>query len=200
MGIAVRPPDSPLPPEVGSFSRFDTPWRTTVATLASELRFLGAERIVLELDITESDLRLDGMPRASARMGSASVRVSFDSRHGPLRYETGEYRHWQDNVRAVALSLHALRAVDRYGVSKRGEQYRGWRALVMTTGNPEDAVVTRDHALEVLARSLDVPINAISGTDAEVKRALRRTHPDNPRGDETKFKMVVKAREVLGLA
>lgn len=198
-GVSVRPFDTAPPAEVGSFSRFDTPWRSTVNLLARELSHLGAERIVLELDITEGDLRLDGMPRASARLGSAAVRVSFDSRHGPLRYETGEYRHWQDNVRAVALALEALRLVDRYGVSKRGEQYRGWRQLVANTGNPEDAVVTEAHAREVLARTLDVPLQAISGTEAEVRRALRVSHPDRG-GDEKRFRMVVKAREVLGLA
>lgn len=198
-GISVRPFDGAPPREVGAYSRFDTTWRKTVGDLARELRYLDAARIVLELDIEESQLRMDGMPRASARLGSQAVRISFESKHGPLRYETGEYHRWQDNVRAIALSMEALRAVDRYGVSKRGEQYRGWRQLTVATGNAEDAVVTVEHAREVLARALDVPINAISGTDAEVKRALRRTHPDSARGDETKFRMVVKAREVLGL-
>jgi hypothetical protein len=199
MGVSVRPFDGVPPREIGTYSRFDTAWRKTVASLGRELRHLSASRIVLELDITEDQLRLDGMPRAGARLGSQSVRLSFESRHGPLRYETGEYHSWQDNVRAIALSMEALRAVDRYGVSKRGEQYRGWRQLTVNTGNPEDAVVTEEHAREVLARSLNVPINGIRGTEAEVRRALRVTHPDRPGGDEKKFRMVVKAREVLGL-
>lgn len=198
MGAVVRPFDGFKPAEEGRRSNFDTAFRKTVRLLAREIEMLRGERVVLELDIEEGQLRLDGMPRAGARIGSQAVRVSFESRHGPVRMETGEFSTWQDNVRAIALALEALRAVDRYGVSKRGEQYRGWRQIEAATGNPEDAVVTVEHAREVLARSLDVPINAISGTEAEVRRALRRTHPDNPRGDETKFRMVVKARAVLG--
>lgn len=198
-GAVVRPFDGFKPEEVGTYARFDTPFRKTVSLLAREIRFLRGERIVIELDITEDQLRIDGMPRSGARLGSQAVRVSFESKHGPVRMETGEFHTWQDNVRAIALALEALRSVDRYGVSKRGEQYRGWRQIEAATGNPEDAVRTPEHAREVLARSLDVPLNAIRGTEAEVRRALRRTHPDSPRGDETKFRMVVKAREVLGL-
>ena len=63
--------------------------------------------------------------------------ISFKSRFGPLRYATDAYEQeyyggltsWQANVRAIALALEALRAVDRYGVSKRGEQYTGWKAI-----------------------------------------------------------------------
>lgn len=199
MGAVVRPFDGPPPPEVGERSRFDSPWRSTIRLLARELEFLRASQVVLELAIEESQLRLDGMPRAGARLAGQGVRLSFTSKHGPVRIETGEYGDWQDNVRAIALSLEALRAVDRYGVSKRGEQYRGWRQLVVSTGNPEDAVVTRAHALEVIARSLGIEISEVSGSEAEVRRALRKTHPDRS-GDEVKFRMVVKAREVLGLA
>jgi hypothetical protein len=36
---------------------------------------------------------------------------------------------WQHNVRAIALGLEALRKVDRYGITRRGEQYAGWKAL-----------------------------------------------------------------------
>lgn len=37
---------------------------------------------------------------------------------------------WEHNVRSIALGLQALRAVDRYGISRRGEQYAGFRAAL----------------------------------------------------------------------
>jgi len=200
MGAVVRPFDGFKPPEEARRSNFDTAFRKTVRLLAREVEMLRGERVVLELDIEESQLRLDGMPRSGARVGSQAVRISFQSKWGPVRIETGEFHTWQDNVRAIALALEALRTVDRYGVSKRGEQYRGWRQIEAATGNPEDAVVTKEHALEVLARTLNLPLNGVVGSEAEVKRALRVSHPDHARGDERKFRMVVKAREVLGLA
>ena len=86
----------------------------------------------------------------------------------------------QDNVRAIALSLEALRAVDRYGVSKRGEQYAGWKQL--TTGDSMSQAEARD-------------LLASYGGETE---ALKKTHPDTG-GDVESFRKVQRAREVLGV-
>lgn len=185
LGMVVRPPDSTLPTNVGRRALFSARWSQTVRLLGSELRQLQARTIVLELDITERDLRIDGFPRAHARLGSQSVRISFESKHGSLRYETGEYGDWQDNVRAIALSLEALRAVDRYGVSKRGEQYRGWKALPTGT-DPADSIATPEIARAFLGQ-----------WDGDVKRAIRETHPDAG-GDPSEFRKVIRAKELVG--
>ncbi len=85
---------------------------------------------MLQIDIREQALRLDGGLRANARpVDFPGVRISFESKHGPLTYATDTHEFWQHNVRGIALGLQALRAVDRYGVTKRGEQYTGWKAL-----------------------------------------------------------------------
>lgn len=55
-----------------------------------------------------------------------------------LVYATDVCDLWQHNVRSVALGLEALRAVDRYGISRRGEQYAGFRAA-LTTRSRADA-------------------------------------------------------------
>src|SRR5690606_5164123 len=77
----------------------------------------------------EDDIRLDGLPRANARPGHQGVVLAFDSKYGPLKYATDTFDRWQDNLRAIALGLESLRRVDRYGITKRGEQYTGWRQL-----------------------------------------------------------------------
>jgi hypothetical protein len=51
-----------------------------------------------------------------------------------LVYATDACEHWQHNVRSIALGLEALRAVDRYGISRRGEQYAGFRAALTSGG------------------------------------------------------------------
>lgn len=51
-----------------------------------------------------------------------------------LVYATDCCCYWQHNVRSIALGLGALRAVDRYGISRRGEQYSGFRAA-LTSGS-----------------------------------------------------------------
>lgn len=195
-GLAVfRPFDGDPPAEGGRTSPFTATWATTVELLVDELRHLDAEHVVIELGLEDRHIRMDGLPRQDARIGHDGVRVSFDSKWGPLRYETGEFTSagwrrdqlgWQQNLRAVALAMEALRKVDRYGVSKRGEQYRGWRQLTTST-SPEDSIVTPTQAQAVLDRY-----------GGNVRSALLATHPDRG-GNEDEFRKVQKARELLGV-
>lgn len=188
MGIVLRPYDDP-PPSGGVYSPFASTLSTTLQLLARELDMLYAERIVLQLGYRDRDLRLDGMARANAVLQHGAVALSFESKWGPLRYETNEFvrRHggeaWHQNLRAVALAMEALRKVDRYGVSKRGEQYTGWRQIPQTT----------DPIQRMTADQARVYLEERWGGD--VKKALYETHPDRG-GDETEFRKVQRAREL----
>lgn len=156
--------------------QFKAGWTSTLEILDRELCHLGAEAVILEADFTESDIRLDGMPRANARNPiHPGIRIAFDSAHGPLIYATDAYEWWQHNVRAIALGLEALRAVDRYGITHRGEQYTGWKAI---TAAP---TMTRAQALLALAELAGIdtgPPAAADDIDAARRKALRRCHPD----------------------
>lgn len=199
LGVVVRPLDDPAPERGYQWSRFRAPWASTIEILARELRALDAERVVLGLAVEDRNIRLDGLPRADARLDDPRVILAFDSKYGPLRYATGEYDDWQDNVRAIALSMEALRAVDRYGVSKRGEQYRGWRQLTAGSTAVEDAITGRARALDALAEAIGVDRAAVEADVADaVRTALKATHPDRG-GDETRFRVVMRAKEVLGV-
>lgn len=133
--LQLAPVERPLsyPPKGTRPSPFAASWDRTVALLGRELRLHGAQATVMELDFRRQDLRQDGMPRAGRRARAAGLVLSFRATLVPdepeLRYEVTEFTQWQDNVRAVALGLEALRAVDRYGVTRRGEQYAGWKQL-----------------------------------------------------------------------
>jgi len=194
LGVQIRPWDGPVPPCADQWSRFKASFGTTVALLSRELHMLGATAIALEIGLREGDIRNDGFPRADRRMQHSAVRLSFTSPWGPLQYETNEYRDWEDNLRAIALSLEALRAVDRYGVSKRGEQYRGWKQLPMTVADPADSIATSAHAREWLNG-----FRRGTESDAEALRtAIRKTHPDAG-GDDVSFRKTMRAKEVLAL-
>ena len=198
LGVVVRPLDDPLPERRDQQSRFQATFSSTVALLARELSALAAERVVLGLAVEDRHLRLDGLPRADTRIDDPRVILAFQSRWGPLRYASGEYDRWGDNVRAIALSMAALRAVDRYGVSKRGEQYRGWRQLTAGATAPEDAITTPAAARRALAEVLGVPNLAGMDEVDVVRRALRLTHPDRG-GNADHFRLVMRAKEVLGV-
>lgn len=115
---------------------FKADWSDTLLLLQHELKLIDARELVIGADFREQDLRRDGMPRSSARQPEhPGIEVSLTTpTHGRLVYATDTCVLWQHNVRSVALGLAALRAVDRYGITQRGQQYAGFRQL--TAGGP----------------------------------------------------------------
>jgi hypothetical protein len=177
----------PLGPWFGSVTadrkgagRFRASWTDTLGLLKYEAELLDATTLVVQIDADPGDIRRDGMLRARSRVGFPGVKVSLDSRHGSLTYATDAYDGWQANVRAIALSMQALRAVDRYGVSTKGEQYRGWSAI--------------DSGGDAARRAAQDLIASYGG----LAEALKATHPDRG-GSNDAFIAVQEARRVLGL-
>lgn len=158
-------------------SQFRAAWSRTVEIIQKELRAIHARNIVLEMALTEREIVLDGSrPKATARPEHPGVVLSCESRVGPLRFSCDRFLHWNDNIHAIALGLEALRKVDRYGITKRGEQYAGWKALPAATNGVE----TRQQAIEILADAAAVPYpEASARLYATYKAALLRAHPDH---------------------
>jgi hypothetical protein len=183
-------------------SLFDTPWPKTEKLLLTEISHLRGRHLVVECDITELDIRNDGRIRASARPATPAVRVAFESIHGPLTYATDKFSHWQDNVRAIALGLEALRKVDRYGITKRGEQYAGWKALPSGSGSGSSHM-TAAEAWSILGSFGDGTISEQRDHPEGLPRALRRAqgfaHPDKHDGDRSLWDQVEQAAKVLGV-
>lgn len=192
-------------------SRFTTTWSGCLELLERELTFLDAKEVVLEVDVAESGIRMDGQLRADAKAASPAVRVAFESKHGPLTYATDKFsavgwrsnvkmrQDWQHNVYAIALSLEALRKVDRYGVTKRGEQYAGWKAIGAGPSVAMPAGLSRDDALEVLWSVSQLSRDHKWPTEALHKKARARAHPDRHDGDQTLWDQVEQAAKVLGV-
>lgn len=131
MNVIYRPID--FWPRAVDKQRPHSPFRAnyteTLQLLERECRQLGADQVIVELALHEDDLRRDGKPYAGAHTSHPGVIVAFESDHGPLKYTADKFATWTENVRAIALGLEALRKVDRYGMTSRGEQYSGWKAL-----------------------------------------------------------------------
>lgn len=178
MNVRFRP-ISHWPPEFSRTRNFSNPfragWSDTLHTLQFELEKLGAREVVIEIALDEGEIRLDGWPRANSRPRHPGVIVSFESKHGPLRYGTDAFPDWQANVRAIALGLEALRKVDRYGIGKRGEQYQGWKAL------PSGEASLRERGRDLIQEH------------GGERQALMATHPDHG-GDPADFAAVQAAR------
>lgn len=174
--------------------RFKASWDDTVALLLAETQHLGCRSaIAVRIDVQSGDIRRDGMLFARARVGFPGVIVSFQSRFGPLSYATDAYELWQHNVRAITLSLEALRAVDRYGVSKSGEQYTGWRAIENNTSAEFDS---REDALKFL-RILVADVDGLLPLPQLLRHATLAAHPDRHTGDRAVWDRVDQARRLL---
>jgi hypothetical protein len=192
--------------------RFKAAWSDTVDILKREVEHLcdvWNPDVILQVQADEAALRRDGGIRADAKVRDPGIIVSFDSRHGPLRYACdtfeshywGDMPGWQANVRAVALGLQALRTVDRYGITARGEQYVGFTAL---PASEEDArMMTVDQAVEFILRfrnhSAEFNERDLRRTAVRTvlyRRAAAKLHPDR-NGDAAEFRMLSDARRLL---
>lgn len=163
MNIRFRPLENDDFTTASGYRRpFSSTHAQTLRLLGDELRHLGVSDVVIQLAADEGDFRMDGMPRAQMKVRHPGVAISFEIRDvGAVRYATNKYGHWHDNLRAIALGLEALRAVDRHGITDRREQYRGFRALP-AGGNQERAQRGRRLIAE----------------HGSIRNAQRATHPD----------------------
>jgi hypothetical protein len=185
-------------------SRFTATWADTLGLLAAEVRALDGKDVVLGMDVQEKHIRQDGQLRSGAKAESPAVEVAFESKHGPLLYRCARFRGptyafgntmrepWQHNIRAIALTLQALRAVDRYGASGHGEQYTGYKAI--GTGTVEAMTV------EVAKRTLLDYAGDVGSTDdwpVVLRRARAATHPDRNGGDRSAWNLVEACNTLL---
>ena len=201
----VRPLDPWIGPRTRfpERSRFRSSWAITLAELSYEIERLGGTSWVLQIDVSDYDLRKDGGMRANARPPSShAIRINFTAKaKGPLSFAIDRYDDWRDNVRAVAKTLEALRAVDRYGVATAGEQYRGWTAI-----SNRPAEMSREQAAEFIAHWAGVA--GFADVVAEIAQggedlrtayyaAAKRAHPDVTGDDGDTMARLNAARDLL---
>lgn len=203
-GLLLKPIDNWPGPLTKSrtHSRFESTLTSTLQLLRRELEFLGARGTTLQIALQDKDFRIDGYPRATARPDHPGVILSFSSRQvGDQGYPCDTFLTWQDNLRAIALSLEALRKVERYGVDKRGQRYMGFKAL--PSGIPMPTALTREEAAEIIAghtlgwyTAEDILADDTICNSA-IKRARVATAPDRHDGDRDQWDRVDRAMQVL---
>jgi len=189
-------------------SPFRAGYASTVRHLERELAAVKARNVVVQLALRADEIKRDGLPYANAKPAHPGVIVSFETPplgrviNGkwtetvpavPLSFPCDRFATWQENLRAIALALDALRRVDRYGVTRNAEQYRGWAKLPPPGGLVTPVAMKVDDASAFLARHTNERWShvAIEGSADAFRSAYRfvaqlmhpdtnggRTHPD----------------------
>lgn len=165
MRATFRPlPAWPYQPKPERPATYQATYQATLYELEDEIEKLDGREVIIGLVCDPSEIRLDGMPRATMRPSYPGVELSFEVPDGRrLVFSSDRHRgyadSWQHNLRAIMLGLRSLRAVDRYGITSSAEQYAGFVAI------PADTRVSRGQAL----------VEQHGGFTA----ALKATHPDH---------------------
>ena len=131
MNVTFRPlPRWPYPEQKHRPAMYQVTYSRTLQDLEREIEKLRGSEVIIGVVTGSDQIRMDGRMRADAKVQYPGVEVSFEVPGGQrLVFHTdvhsGYVNSWQDNLRAIALGLESLRAVNRYGITQGiGEQLR----------------------------------------------------------------------------
>ena len=177
----------------------------TITKLRYELEVIGGDQALVEVAVRPQDILRDGAGlRANApQPAHPGVSLTVRAETGVRVFATDVCETWQHNLRSIALGLEALRAVSRYGITPRGEQYAGF--LAIESGRP--ASMSVEDAARFLIESAGLT-RQVDGRDVtavlespEMRRGLyrqaaTRLHPDRG-GNGAEFTRLTEAMVLL---
>lgn len=197
-------PGKPTPSRDREQSRFRAPYNDTLDLLDRELFQLSARNVVIQAYLETREIRNDGWPYSKAQPSQPGVILSFEKlnedtgRYEEVSFPCDRFNQWEDNLRAIALALEALRKVDRYGITQHGEQYKGWTRLPPpSNGSHAEPEMTREDAIDFIAKYAGVRSSSVAQEWQQWYRiAARKLHPDSG-GSHEDFVRLQKARDIL---
>lgn len=165
-------------------ARFKLSFAAARDDLRHELALMGATSIVIS---SNAVMRRDGLPAANQpRIADPGVAVYFTLDGEPRCIPCDRWDLLVDNLRAIGLTVKALRGLERWGAGEMVRAaFRGFAALPAsgTTGT------TAGPWWSVLGVAPDAAEAAI---DAAYRRLAREHHPDAG-GDAARFRAIAEA-------
>jgi hypothetical protein len=173
-------------------------WSRIERALQEEVGRVNGRDLTIAIDLrSPGHFRNDGGIRSDARPVTSRIVISFARPDGRrLVFPCDAYAFWQDNVWAVHLSLAALRAVDRHGVTQGDQQYEGFAALPPGGGS---SAFTVEQAYSFLSELSGVEEQALvfpAVYAMAVKVARAKAHPDSG-GTNEKFQKLGQAMKLI---
>jgi hypothetical protein len=164
-------------------SRFKTGFTAAVHETLAELRRLGASNIVVSSNVPTGR---GGLPLASAkRVDDVGVAVYFTLKGKQRCFADDRWDKIEDNIHAIAMTIEAIRGIERWGTSDMVEAAFAGFALLPAPddwrselGNPK----TREEA------------------EAAYRQRSRTAHPDVPGGSHERMARLNRAREAARAA
>jgi hypothetical protein len=156
---------------------------SAVEDLMKRLNMFGAKHIVIS---TSVPLRKDGLPLSKPPVdGDPGAAVYFERKGKPYCIPCDQYNDVADNIHAVALTLEAIRTIERHGTPYMLEaMFKGYEALPA----PSDW------------RSILGNPKTIDEAEANYRALARECHPDTGGSHEAMSELneaIEVAREVL---
>lgn len=184
-----RLPRWPYPEQKKRADAFRTEWGGSLDLLELEVSRAKGTELTIGVVALETSVRLDGALRdangGGFKVSHPGVEVTFTHpERGRLSFHTAAYGSVHGNLHAIALTLEALRAVDRYGASETGEQYEGWAQIgagvVEFRPDPEEG-------------------QRIASEHGGLKAAIKALHPDRNAGETLPdYQHVMAFKEAIG--
>jgi hypothetical protein len=150
--------------------------------LLAEIGRLGGKNVILSTNIP---LRNDGLPRADAREPEdPGVAVYFDYNKKPMCFASDRYYYVRQNIRAIALTIDALRGIERWGASDMMERaFRGFTSI-------EDK---RDEPWRSVLGFSESSFPSLEEMMKQYRELAKRFHPDAG-GSVESFQRIQRAR------
>lgn len=149
-----------------------------LSRLREELFRMRAKDCRLAIAVRERDITRFGELRANATVQDPGVIVYFTHpTRGDLTFANDNYCRWWHNVNGIAMTIEALRGIDRWGAVQNAEQFAGFGKLPGFTSLTMGSTA----AVAILSREsgLDVPYPMTPDWIREAGRKSRAaTHPD----------------------
>lgn len=163
-------------------SNFDVPLGRSIKDVQHEVRLLGGRGLIISSNFAT---RADGMPYANQRRRKEDngAAVYFMHKSKPMCFACDRWDRLEDNLRAVAKTIEALRGIERWGTGDMVEQaFTGFTALPAPTSWWQ--------TLE-----LDGPGAGKPDIEAAHRRLSMRHHPDRG-GDTNRMADINRARDI----
>lgn len=161
-------------------SAFRSSYNDTVKLLGRELEHLNAKSPCIRIALLDSQIRQDGLPYVKAKVQHPGVIVEYVSKGRQVSMPCDVFTFWEDNLRAIALTLQRLREAARYGVLQ-GEQYAGF---VLEEPRPLTEIEAAAQSIPIKANVSNVGrgilkmVDSVDYSESIYRRAVSNTHPD----------------------